>query len=156
MSYNSGSNRARNFESASRDFEITRPITPWIVLHSVQLLLLITLEDIEAINTEKMTTKQSEEYFFTSAARKRQQTLKWLTIIWFSLFIGLFQRAKMHFTPPNSPFWLVKCATMPYKVFLLRWPLLVYKGDNIRLPLPLSSLEFPRLIQTPNNDYRWR
>ena len=63
MSYNSGSNRARNFKSASRssefeitraisivigpsgvqfrDFEITRAITPWIVLHSVQLLLLI-------------------------------------------------------------------------------------------------------------------
>ena len=39
MSYNSGSNRARNFKSASRsaDFEITRPI----VLHLVQLLLQI-------------------------------------------------------------------------------------------------------------------
>ena len=35
-------NRARNFKSASRSadsVEITRPITPWIVLHSVQLLL---------------------------------------------------------------------------------------------------------------------
>ena len=26
------------------------------------------------------------------------------TIIWFSLFIGLFQRAKIHFSPPNSSF----------------------------------------------------
>ena len=31
-------NQARNFK-----FEITRPITPWIVLHSVQLLLLIII-----------------------------------------------------------------------------------------------------------------
>ena len=39
MSYNSGSNHARNFKS---DFEITCPITDTdIVLHSVQLLLLI-------------------------------------------------------------------------------------------------------------------
>ena len=47
MSYNSGSNRARNFKSAScfalGQFEITRPITPWIVLHSVQLLLIIII-----------------------------------------------------------------------------------------------------------------
>ena len=34
------SNRPR--ASRSSDFEITRAITPWIVLHSVQLLLLIT------------------------------------------------------------------------------------------------------------------
>ena len=34
------SNRPR--ASRSSDFEITRSITPWIVLHSVQLLLLIT------------------------------------------------------------------------------------------------------------------
>ena len=50
MSYNSGSNRARNFKSAERKalgrFEITRPITPWIVLHSVQLLLLITSAEV--------------------------------------------------------------------------------------------------------------
>ena len=47
VSYNSGSNRARNFKSASNsrssDFEITRAITPCIVLHSVQLLLQIFL-----------------------------------------------------------------------------------------------------------------
>jgi len=43
VSYNSGSTWARYFKSASRsaNFEITRPITPWIVLHSVELLLLI-------------------------------------------------------------------------------------------------------------------
>ena len=34
------SNRPR--ASRSADFEITRPIIPWIVLHSVQLLLLIS------------------------------------------------------------------------------------------------------------------
>ena len=43
MSYNSESNPARNFKSRSAYFEITRPITPWIVLHSVQLLLLIII-----------------------------------------------------------------------------------------------------------------
>ena len=26
------------------------------------------------------------------------------TIIWFSFFIGLFERAKIYFSPPNSPF----------------------------------------------------
>ena len=39
------------------------------------ITIIITLEGIEKINTEKMTTKHSEEYFFTSAVRKRQQTL---------------------------------------------------------------------------------
>ena len=43
MSYNSGSNWARNFKLALRfalgRFEITCMITPWIVHHSVQLLL---------------------------------------------------------------------------------------------------------------------
>ena len=47
MSYNLGSNRARIFKSASR-FALDwtwnySPITPWIVLHSFQLLLLILL-----------------------------------------------------------------------------------------------------------------
>ena len=40
--------------------------------------IIITLEGIERINTEKMATKRSEEYFFTSDVRKRQQALKWL------------------------------------------------------------------------------
>ena len=30
-----------------------------------------------------------------------------------------------------------------------------FKEDNSRLPFPLSSPESPRLVQTPNNDYRW-
>ena len=40
--------------------------------------IIITLEGIERINTEKMATKRSEEYFFSSDVRKRQQALKWL------------------------------------------------------------------------------
>ena len=40
------------------------------------ITIIINLEGIEKINTEKMTTKHSEEYFF--AVSKRQQTLKWL------------------------------------------------------------------------------
>ena len=43
-----------------------------------------------------------------------------------------------------------------YKYVIIIIIILVYKGDNIGLPFPLSSLEFPRSIQTPNNDYRWR
>ena len=42
------------------------------------ITIIITLEGIEEINTEEMKTKHSEEYLFTSAVRKRQQTLKWL------------------------------------------------------------------------------
>ena len=43
------------------------------------ITIIITLDGIERINTEKMTTKRSEEYFFfTSDVSKRQQTLKWL------------------------------------------------------------------------------
>ena len=39
----------------------------------------ITLEGIKKIKTEKMTTKHTlKNIFFTSAVRKRQQTLKWL------------------------------------------------------------------------------
>ena len=40
------------------------------------ITIVITLEGIEKVNAEKMTTKHSEEYFF--AVSKRQQTLKWL------------------------------------------------------------------------------
>ena len=39
------------------------------------ITIIITLEGIEKINTEKMTTKHSGEYFF--AVSKHQQTLKW-------------------------------------------------------------------------------
>ena len=77
------------------------------------ITIIITLEGIEETSTEKMTTKHSEEYlFFTSSVRKHQQTLKWLldfdwllrSYDYFILFIGLFQLAKIHFSPRNSPF----------------------------------------------------
>ena len=42
------------------------------------ITIIITFEGIQEINTEEMTTKHSEEYFFISAVRKRLQTLKWL------------------------------------------------------------------------------
>ena len=74
-----------------------------------------------------MTTKQSEEHFFHQRCKKTATNTNGFPIligylhrtsIWFSLFIGLFQRAKIHFSPPNSPFWPVKCATMPDKVII--------------------------------------
>ena len=34
------------------------------------IIIIITLEDIEEINTEKMTTKQYEEYFFHQPCEK--------------------------------------------------------------------------------------
>ena len=55
------SNRPR--ASCSANFEITRSITPWIVLHSVQLLLLITymptLPDIERISQSPVRVTKS-------------------------------------------------------------------------------------------------
>jgi len=41
------------------------------------------------------------------------------TIVSFSFFIDLFQRAKIHFSPPNSPFQPAKCATMPDKEIII-------------------------------------
>ena len=58
MSYNSESNRARNLKLC--DFEITRLITPWIVLHSVQLLLLIIIIIIKIASLIEITTNQTE------------------------------------------------------------------------------------------------
>ena len=37
----------------------------------------------------------------------------------FSLFIGLFQRGKIHFSPPNSPVEPAKCATIPDEVIII-------------------------------------
>ena len=48
------------------------------------------------------------------------------------------------------------CLEFVYYSFLLCRSLLAYKGDNSRLPFPLCSPELLHLIQTPNNDYRWR
>ena len=42
------------------------------------ITIIITLEGIEEINTEKMTIKHSEEYFFHQRCEKSQQTLRWL------------------------------------------------------------------------------
>ena len=67
-----------------------------------------------------MTTKQSEEYFyFTSAVRKRQQTLKWLLdfdwllrvrlfdshflLVYFSGLKYILARQIRHFSPQNTP-----------------------------------------------------
>ena len=48
------SNRPR--ASRSSDFEITRVITPWIVLHSVQLLLLMLTICIDIIRGRQQIT----------------------------------------------------------------------------------------------------
>ena len=93
------------------------------------IIIIITLEGIEKINTEKMTTKHSGEKFFWPALWENVNKL-WnglsiligcidRAIIWFSLFIGLFQWAKIHFSPPNSSFEPVKCTTMPDKVIII-------------------------------------
>ena len=52
-------------------------------------------------------------HFFYRRCKKTTRMLRWLLDFdwllisydcWFSLFIGLFQRAKIHFSPPNFPF----------------------------------------------------
>ena len=48
-------------------------------INTITITITITLEGIDEISTEQMTTKHSEEYiFFTSAVKKRQPTLKGL------------------------------------------------------------------------------
>ena len=42
------------------------------------ITIIITLEGIQEINTEEMTTKHSEEDFFHQRREKTSQTLKWL------------------------------------------------------------------------------
>ena len=60
MSYNSGSNRARNFKSTSRDFEITRPITPWIDLFRLYILF----------SQYKSRDDTQEDWFFVLLIKK--------------------------------------------------------------------------------------
>ena len=89
----------------------------------------ITLEGIEERKTEKNDMKTLRRKFFSPALWENVNKL-WngfsiligcldRTIIWFSFFIGFFQRAKIHYSPPNSPFWPAKCATMPDKVIII-------------------------------------
>jgi len=53
------------------------------------IIIIITLEDIEEINTEKKTTKQSEEYFFPQRCEKTSTNFEMaydyliLTFYWF-------------------------------------------------------------------------
>jgi len=74
----------------------------------------ITLEGTEKIKTGKNDNKTLWIIFFSPALWENIKKL-WngfsiligcldRTIIWFSFFIGLFQWAKIHFSPPNSPF----------------------------------------------------
>ena len=73
VSYNSGSNRAGNFKSYSAlyGFELTFAITPWIVLYSVQLLLLI----------------QKKTAIWHSVTRSGYVSLYWrMRILWLSHF----------------------------------------------------------------------
>ena len=73
------------------------------------ITFIITLEGIEETNTEKNDNKTLWIIFFSPALRENVNKL-WngfsiligcldRTIIWFSFFIGLFQRAKIHFSP---------------------------------------------------------
>ena len=96
----------------------------------------ITLEDIEKIKTEKNDNKTLWRIFFSPALWENVNKL-WngfsiligcldRTIIWFSFFIGLFQQAKIHFSPPNSSFYPAKCATMPDKVIIIVYNQLMF------------------------------
>ena len=78
--------------------------------------------------------KMTPSLIFHQRCKKRRERSDGFTImidclycttVWFSLFIGLFQRGKM----PNSPFQPVKCAVMPDKVIIIPW-LKWYYDDN--------------------------
>ena len=79
-------------------------------INSITIIITLGIKGIEKINTEKMTTKHSEEYFFLLWVNVNKLWNGFSSligcldrmIIWFSLFIGLFQGAKIHFSPPNS------------------------------------------------------
>ena len=68
-----------NFNSRSSDFEITSPITPWIVLHSVQLLL---LNNYSTIFTAFIINHVLYGFFVLKQPSCRQLTIWSLTVFW--------------------------------------------------------------------------
>ena len=81
------------------------------------------------ISDQKSVERNSKKNIsFTNAARKWTKhcdnlsiLIDWshLTIAWFPLFNGLFQRTKMHFRSPNSPFYPPKCTTIRDKEIIV-------------------------------------
>ena len=69
----------RPHASRSSDFEITRAITPWIVLHSVQLLLLIVL-----VISNRARASRSSDFEITRAITPLIIYMKKITRFWFS------------------------------------------------------------------------
>ena len=75
------------------------------------ITIIITLEDIERINTEKMTTKRSKEHFFHQRCKETSTNFEMASRFWLATYIvWLFDShfSLVHFSPPNSPFYPVK------------------------------------------------
>ena len=51
------------------------------------ITIIITLEDIERINTEKMTTKRSEEYFFHQRCKDMSTNFEMASRFWLAAYI---------------------------------------------------------------------
>ena len=75
------------------------------------ITIIITLEGIERMNTEKMTTKRSEEYFFHQRCKETSRNFVMVSRLWLAAYIVRlfdshcsFQGTKIDLSPPNSPF----------------------------------------------------
>lgn len=91
--------------------------------------IVITLEGTENIKTEKKWQQNSKNYLLHQRCEKTVINTVMASQPWLAAYVvrlfdshfknGLFQRAKIHFSPPNSPFKHVTCATMPDKVVII-------------------------------------
>jgi len=88
--------------------------------HINSITIIITSEGIEEINTEKMTTKHSEEYFFHPRCEKTSTNFEMasrfklaayivrlfdshFSTVYFSELKYILARQILHFSPQNAP-----------------------------------------------------
>jgi len=67
----------------------------------------------------KNDNKHSEEHFFHQRCEKTSTYFEMAYDYLIFTFYWFISAGKNHFSPPNSPFWPVKCATMPDKVIII-------------------------------------
>ena len=111
------SNRPR--ASRSADFEITRPITPWIVLHSVQLLLLISNNLDKKGRKVSIKTRSPPASFSFKGQATKHATVKWCICLivqelvhvvkWFRVKHFWFQIKFLPAKEQNKLFFYTKC-----------------------------------------------
>ena len=83
------------------------------------IIIILTLQSIEKIKTEKQkTTKQSDEYFFHQRCKKTATNTVFDWILTSYDYLILTFHWLISAGPPNCPFQLVQCATKPDKVII--------------------------------------